>query len=62
MKGIRNRIGIVIAKMAKKACYDSSGTASRSSMYEPEVQEDVKEWKETHESLLEKISKKFMKQ
>ena len=61
MTGMWNKIEVAIAKLAKEACYDNSGSASRSSMHEPEEQVEVRTWRETHESVLEKISKRFMK-
>lgn len=50
-----------LATMAETTGYDSFGTASYISIYEPEVPLKAKEWKETHESFLGKIAAKICK-
>ena len=47
------------ADMAKKACFDSAGSASRASICEPEMPAEVKEWKKNHVSLMEKLTNLF---
>lgn len=49
-----------LATMAENACYDCSGTASRISICEPEMPTEVKDWKKTHISLMERLSKSFL--
>lgn len=60
LKNVQARILKGIAKLAKEAYYDSSGMASRAGIYEPEMTREVKMWKESHISWLERISKIFI--
>ncbi len=61
MKNMQTRILQGVAKLAKGAYYDSSGMASRASIYEPEMTREVKLWKETHTSWMERIFKILLK-
>ena len=57
---MNNKVLKGIAAMAKKACYDCSGSASRASICEPEMPNEVKVWKKANMSLMEKLSKNFL--
>ena len=52
--------GSLFADFLESIYYDSYGFMSRTGAYEPEVTDDVREYKATHVSKLEKLYNKFV--
>ena len=61
MKGLVNKAFGYLATTAEDAFWESLGLASRNYGYEPEMPEQVKNYKASHTSKLEKLFDKISK-
>ena len=58
---LRKKILSAMANAAENACMDSMGAASRKLAYEPKLSEEMKAYKNTHISRIEKMFRKLSK-